>query len=163
MYSKSNILKLNVNKMLNFTFHFMCRHHHSNKFCISTQNVWVVKWFKHDSMQGLLDMMIAEEESLKQRLMDSIASCRKELQKLSQELQLPPFEVNILVVSSWLVYCKSSLHYSLFLLHQNSRNCQRHSTNCTHHLLYGRGVFEGEVHILSQSTIYSQHSFCCWL
>lgn len=119
--------------------------------------------FKHDSMQGLLDMMIAEEESLKQRLMDSIASCRKELQKLSQELQLPPFEVNILVVSSWLVYCKSSLHYSLFLLHQNSRNCQRHSTNCTHHLLYGRGVFEGEVHILSQSTIYSQHSFCCWL
>lgn len=43
-------------------------------------------------------MMIAEEESLRQRLMDSIASCRKELQKLYQELQLPPFEVIILVL-----------------------------------------------------------------
>ncbi|XP_063045173.1 protein regulator of cytokinesis 1b isoform X2 [Engraulis encrasicolus] len=43
-------------------------------------------------IQGLLDMMISEEESLRQRLMDSIASCRKDLQKLSQELQLPAFE-----------------------------------------------------------------------
>ncbi|KAG5270174.1 hypothetical protein AALO_G00189610 [Alosa alosa] len=43
-------------------------------------------------IKGLLDMMIAEEESLRQRLMDSIATCRKELQKLCQELQLPPFE-----------------------------------------------------------------------
>ncbi|XP_031424920.1 protein regulator of cytokinesis 1b isoform X2 [Clupea harengus] len=43
-------------------------------------------------IKGLLDMMIAEEESLRQRLTDSIASCRKELQKFCQELQLPPFE-----------------------------------------------------------------------
>ncbi|KAL2088555.1 hypothetical protein ACEWY4_015454 [Coilia grayii] len=37
-------------------------------------------------------MMIAEEESLRQRLMDSIASCRKDLQKLCQDLQLLAFE-----------------------------------------------------------------------
>ncbi|XP_066492183.1 protein regulator of cytokinesis 1 isoform X2 [Tiliqua scincoides] len=43
-------------------------------------------------VQGLLDMMIAEEESLKERLLRSIATCRKELASLCGELQLPPFE-----------------------------------------------------------------------
>lgn len=43
--------------------------------------------------QNLLDMMIAEEEGLKKRLLSSIESCRKELGSLCDELQLPPFEV----------------------------------------------------------------------
>lgn len=43
--------------------------------------------------QGLLDLMIAEEEELKKRLLKSIESCRKELSNMCSELQLPPFEV----------------------------------------------------------------------
>ncbi|KFW92410.1 Protein regulator of cytokinesis 1, partial [Phalacrocorax carbo] len=43
-------------------------------------------------LQGLLDMMVAEEESLKDRLLKSIALCRKELDILCRELQLDPFE-----------------------------------------------------------------------
>lgn len=37
--------------------------------------------------------MIAEEEELKKRLLKSIESCRKELNNMCSELQLPPFEV----------------------------------------------------------------------
>ncbi len=44
-------------------------------------------------LQGLLDLMIAEEEELKKRLMKSIESCLNELKNLCSELQLPPFEV----------------------------------------------------------------------
>ncbi|KAK7176107.1 hypothetical protein R3I93_000383 [Phoxinus phoxinus] len=43
-------------------------------------------------IKGLLDMMIAEEESLRKRLMTSIDMCHKELSKLCSELQLPPFQ-----------------------------------------------------------------------
>uniref|UniRef100_A0AAZ3SJ33 Protein regulator of cytokinesis 1 n=1 Tax=Oncorhynchus tshawytscha TaxID=74940 RepID=A0AAZ3SJ33_ONCTS len=43
-------------------------------------------------IKGLLDMMIAEEDSLRKRLMSSIESCRKELDVLCTELQLSPFE-----------------------------------------------------------------------
>ncbi|XP_048041068.1 protein regulator of cytokinesis 1b isoform X3 [Megalobrama amblycephala] len=43
-------------------------------------------------IKGLLDMMIAEEESLRKRLMTSIEKCHKELSKLCMELQLPPFQ-----------------------------------------------------------------------
>ncbi|NXS53279.1 PRC1 regulator, partial [Brachypteracias leptosomus] len=43
-------------------------------------------------IKGLLDMMVAEEESLKERLLKSIALCRKELDVLCKELQLDPFE-----------------------------------------------------------------------
>ncbi|MCI4382093.1 hypothetical protein PGIGA_G00259660 [Pangasianodon gigas] len=43
-------------------------------------------------IKNLLDMMIAEEEGLKKRLLNSIESCRKELGSLCEELQLPPFE-----------------------------------------------------------------------
>lgn len=43
--------------------------------------------------QNLLDMMVAEEESLKERLLKSIALCRKELDTLCRELQLDPLEV----------------------------------------------------------------------
>ncbi|XP_053498113.1 protein regulator of cytokinesis 1a isoform X3 [Ictalurus furcatus] len=43
-------------------------------------------------IKNLLDMMIAEEEGLKKRLLSSIESCRKELGSLCDELQLPPFE-----------------------------------------------------------------------
>ncbi|XP_069481301.1 protein regulator of cytokinesis 1 isoform X1 [Ambystoma mexicanum] len=43
-------------------------------------------------IKGLLDMMIAEEESLRERLLKSIAVCRKELDTLCRELVLPPFE-----------------------------------------------------------------------
>ncbi|XP_017570476.1 protein regulator of cytokinesis 1a isoform X1 [Pygocentrus nattereri] len=43
-------------------------------------------------VKNLLDMMIAEEEGLKKRLMSSIESCRKELNSLCEELRLSPFE-----------------------------------------------------------------------
>ncbi|NXG57981.1 PRC1 regulator, partial [Hemiprocne comata] len=43
-------------------------------------------------MKGLLDQMVAEEERLKERLLKSIAVCRKELDTLCRELQLEPFE-----------------------------------------------------------------------
>ncbi|XP_030045524.1 protein regulator of cytokinesis 1 isoform X2 [Microcaecilia unicolor] len=43
-------------------------------------------------IKSLLDMMIAEEESLKERLLKNIALCRKELKTLCQELNLPSFE-----------------------------------------------------------------------
>lgn len=43
-------------------------------------------------IKGLLDLMIAEEEELKKRLMKSIESAREELSQLCTELQLPPFE-----------------------------------------------------------------------
>lgn len=44
-------------------------------------------------LQSLLDLMIAEEEELKERLLKNIESCVKELRVLYDELQLPPFEV----------------------------------------------------------------------
>ncbi|KAK2538121.1 hypothetical protein Q9966_005882 [Columba livia] len=44
-------------------------------------------------IKNLLDMMVAEEESLKERLLKSIALCRKELDTLCRELQLDPLEV----------------------------------------------------------------------
>ncbi|KAG2470943.1 PRC1 regulator, partial [Polypterus senegalus] len=43
-------------------------------------------------IKGLLNMMIAEEESLKARLLKSITVCRKELDSVCVELQLAPFE-----------------------------------------------------------------------
>ncbi|KAI5088634.1 protein regulator of cytokinesis 1 [Silurus meridionalis] len=43
-------------------------------------------------IKGLLDMMIAEEESLRKRLMSSIETCRKELHKVCLELRLPPYQ-----------------------------------------------------------------------
>ncbi|XP_076863007.1 protein regulator of cytokinesis 1a isoform X2 [Brachyhypopomus gauderio] len=43
-------------------------------------------------IKNLLDMMIAEEEGLKKRLLSSIEGCRKELDGLCEELGLPPFE-----------------------------------------------------------------------
>ncbi|XP_026221068.1 protein regulator of cytokinesis 1-like isoform X1 [Anabas testudineus] len=46
----------------------------------------------HKHIKGLLDLMIAEEEELKKRLMKSIESCRKELTNMCSELQLPLFE-----------------------------------------------------------------------
>ncbi|KAI1904123.1 hypothetical protein AGOR_G00002450 [Albula goreensis] len=52
------------------------------------QRTDVVK--KH--VKGLLDMMIQEEENLRERLMKSIEKCRKELNILCKELQLPPSE-----------------------------------------------------------------------
>ncbi|XP_071752769.1 protein regulator of cytokinesis 1-like isoform X1 [Centroberyx gerrardi] len=45
-----------------------------------------------EHIKGLLDMMIAEEETLKKRLQNSIETCRKELNDLTIELQMPPFE-----------------------------------------------------------------------
>ncbi|KAF4792583.1 Protein regulator of cytokinesis 1 [Turdus rufiventris] len=44
-------------------------------------------------IETLLDMMVAEEENLKERLLKSIALCRKELDRLCKELQLGPFEM----------------------------------------------------------------------
>ncbi|NXJ85048.1 PRC1 regulator, partial [Trogon melanurus] len=44
-------------------------------------------------IKDLLDDMISEEESLKERLLRSIAMCRKELDVLCKELQMEPFEV----------------------------------------------------------------------
>lgn len=38
--------------------------------------------------------MVAEEESLRERLLKSIALCRRELAALCQELQLAPFQVS---------------------------------------------------------------------
>ncbi|XP_027752942.1 protein regulator of cytokinesis 1 isoform X4 [Empidonax traillii] len=43
-------------------------------------------------IKSLLDMMVAEEQNLKERLLKSIAMCRKELDTLCNELQLGPFE-----------------------------------------------------------------------
>lgn len=39
-------------------------------------------------------MMIAEEESLKERLIKSIAICQKELKTLCSELHVEPFQVH---------------------------------------------------------------------
>ncbi|XP_028285817.1 protein regulator of cytokinesis 1-like [Parambassis ranga] len=46
----------------------------------------------HKHIKGLLDLMISEEEELKKRVLKSIETCRKELENLCAELQLPPFE-----------------------------------------------------------------------
>ncbi|KAM4573381.1 protein regulator of cytokinesis 1-like [Odontesthes bonariensis] len=46
----------------------------------------------HKHIKIMLDLMIAEEEELKKRLLTSIDSCRNELINLCSELQLPPFE-----------------------------------------------------------------------
>lgn len=43
-------------------------------------------------------MMVAEEESLKERLLKSIALCRKELDALCRELRLDPFEVGTVLL-----------------------------------------------------------------
>lgn len=51
-------------------------------------------------LQSLLDLMIAEEEELKDRLLKNIESCVKELRVLYDELQLPPFEVCSLLNTS---------------------------------------------------------------
>lgn len=51
-------------------------------------------------LQSLLDLMIAEEEELKERLLKNIESCVKELRVLYDELQLPPFEVWSLLTTS---------------------------------------------------------------
>lgn len=55
--------------------------------------------------QSLLDMMVAEEESLKERLLKSIALCRKELDTLCRELQLGPFEVSCGTLASFWQHC----------------------------------------------------------
>ncbi|XP_019315854.1 protein regulator of cytokinesis 1 isoform X3 [Panthera pardus] len=52
------------------------------------QRTEVVK--KH--IKDLLDMMIAEEESLKERLIKSISVCQKELNTLCSELHVEPFQ-----------------------------------------------------------------------
>uniref|UniRef100_A0A8C4LD78 Protein regulator of cytokinesis 1 n=1 Tax=Equus asinus TaxID=9793 RepID=A0A8C4LD78_EQUAS len=52
------------------------------------QRTEVVK--KH--IKDLLDMMIAEEESLKERLIKSISICQKELNTLCSELHVEPFQ-----------------------------------------------------------------------
>ncbi|XP_054433575.1 protein regulator of cytokinesis 1 isoform X1 [Pteronotus mesoamericanus] len=52
------------------------------------QRTEVVK--KH--IKDLLDMMIAEEESLKERLIKSISNCQKELATLCRELHVEPFQ-----------------------------------------------------------------------
>ncbi|XP_055673608.1 protein regulator of cytokinesis 1 isoform X1 [Falco peregrinus] len=44
-------------------------------------------------IKDLLDMMVAEEENLKERLLKSIAMCRRELDALCKELQLEPIQV----------------------------------------------------------------------
>lgn len=46
----------------------------------------------HKHIKGLLDLMIAEEAELKKRVMKNIEVCRKEMDLLCTELQLPPFE-----------------------------------------------------------------------
>ncbi|XP_056134976.1 protein regulator of cytokinesis 1b [Lampris incognitus] len=46
-------------------------------------------------IKDLLEMMIAEEESLKKRLISSIETCRKEMEKLCLDLQLPLFEEDV--------------------------------------------------------------------
>lgn len=46
----------------------------------------------HKHIKGLLDLMIVEEEQLKNRLLKSIQAFVEELNKLCSELQLPPFE-----------------------------------------------------------------------
>lgn len=53
------------------------------------------------TLQGLLDLMIMEEEGLKDRLLKSIQSCREEIKVLQNDLQLPPFEVQ----SPWIRCC----------------------------------------------------------
>lgn len=44
-------------------------------------------------LQNLLDMMVAEEEHLKEQLLKSVAAYRKELDGLCTELQAEPFQV----------------------------------------------------------------------
>ncbi|NXP08787.1 PRC1 regulator, partial [Thinocorus orbignyianus] len=44
-------------------------------------------------VKNLLDMMISEEENLKECLLNSITVCRRELDTLHRELRLDPFEV----------------------------------------------------------------------
>lgn len=56
-------------------------------------------------LQSLLDMMVAEEESLKERLLKSIALCRKELDTLCKELQLGSFEVRCGILGSFWQQC----------------------------------------------------------
>ncbi|XP_068459835.1 protein regulator of cytokinesis 1-like isoform X2 [Clinocottus analis] len=46
----------------------------------------------HKHIKGLLDLMIVEEEQLKNRLLKTIHAFVEELNKLCSELQLPPFE-----------------------------------------------------------------------
>ncbi|KAJ8249463.1 hypothetical protein GJAV_G00235190 [Gymnothorax javanicus] len=46
-------------------------------------------------MKGLLDMMISEEESLRNSLRTSIAKGRTEAEELRKELQLPPFQAEV--------------------------------------------------------------------
>ncbi|XP_043980347.1 protein regulator of cytokinesis 1-like [Gambusia affinis] len=46
----------------------------------------------HKHIKGLLDLMIIEEQDLKQRLLKTIESCQKELSLLCSELQLPPYK-----------------------------------------------------------------------
>ncbi|CAK6442423.1 unnamed protein product [Pipistrellus nathusii] len=46
----------------------------------------------HKHIKDLLDMMIAEEESLKARLIKSIGNCQKELAVLCSELHVEPFQ-----------------------------------------------------------------------
>nr|KAF6278978.1 protein regulator of cytokinesis 1 [Myotis myotis] len=46
----------------------------------------------HKHIKDLLDMMIAEEESLKERLIKSIGNCQKELAVLCSELHVEPFQ-----------------------------------------------------------------------
>uniref|UniRef100_A0A3Q3JKB1 Protein regulator of cytokinesis 1a n=1 Tax=Monopterus albus TaxID=43700 RepID=A0A3Q3JKB1_MONAL len=49
----------------------------------------------HKHIKGLLDLMIDEEEALKEKLEKNIEINHKELSKLCSELQLPPFEEEV--------------------------------------------------------------------
>lgn len=48
-----------------------------------------------------MDKMIAEEESLKARLIKSIGNCQKELAVLCSELRVEPFQVHRVWAPVW--------------------------------------------------------------
>ncbi|XP_045680781.1 protein regulator of cytokinesis 1 isoform X2 [Phyllostomus hastatus] len=73
------------------------------KALVSLREIWEVIGIPEDQrlqrtevvkkhIKDLLDMMIAEEESLKERLIKSIANCQKELATLCRELCVEPFQ-----------------------------------------------------------------------
>uniref|UniRef100_K7FZ29 Protein regulator of cytokinesis 1 n=1 Tax=Pelodiscus sinensis TaxID=13735 RepID=K7FZ29_PELSI len=97
-------------------------------------------------------MMVAEEESLKERLLKSIALCRKELDTLCKELQLDPFER---AGGSSALACHKSLMYQSTVYRRQMTSFEVY----TSYLRYRQAGFSEDtfpiichMHLTSQST-----------
>ncbi|POI33807.1 hypothetical protein CIB84_002445 [Bambusicola thoracicus] len=76
-------------------------------------------------VKNLLDMMVAEEEHLKEQLLRSVAAYRKELDSLCAELQAEPFQVRDTEQGSTILQMMKDLHTRVEALLKQKKDRKR--------------------------------------